>query len=53
MRTNEEIVTEMMETVCDKICKYPCTIEDQDELDDICCDCPVSDFTTELLNKEA
>lgn len=50
MRKIEEITTEMMEHVCDKLCKYPVETMDQEELEDICCECEMGRFSSELLN---
>ncbi len=37
------------EKFCDKYCKYPCVMKDQDELDEICAKCPMNDLF-ELLD---
>lgn len=49
MKTLEEIITKMMEYVCDTLCKYPCK-EEQEQLDIICADCEMGQFVCDILN---
>lgn len=48
-KTMEQLTEAMMEHCCDKLCKYPHEVEDQDELDDICCECEMEEFVDEIL----
>ena len=41
-------VDELASLVCDELCRYPCEITDQDELDEKCESCPL----VERLMKE-
>lgn len=45
----EEIVNGMMCYVCDSLCKHRENAEDQDELDEICCECEMGRYRDELL----
>ena len=45
----EETVEEMMEYVCDCLCKHRERAEDQDELDEICCECEMNRYREEIL----
>lgn len=47
----EEIIDHMMEKVCDEICKYPCTMN-QEELDAKCTECPITEHVMALINRE-
>ena len=46
----DQITTEMMEHICDNLCKHPCNAEDQEELDDICAECEMAKFICDVLN---
>lgn len=46
----DQITTEMMEHICDNICKHPGNAKDQDELDWICADCKMGKFVCDILN---
>ena len=46
----DEIVETMMEHVCDKICRFPQEITDQEQLEDICVDCRMGRFVCDILN---
>ncbi len=48
----EQIVEEMMEYVCDCLCKHR-TGADQEELDEICCECEMGRFREEILKHNA
>lgn len=45
----DQITTEMAEYICDKICRYPREME-QEELDEHCCECEMGRFICEILN---
>lgn len=54
MSENEmlEITTEMMEHICDNLCKHPIRVgQTQDELVDICVECKMGEFVCKLLNR--
>lgn len=51
-RKNSEITAEMMEKICDELCRHPREIEDEDDLIDVCCMCPIATFICELDNKD-
>lgn len=51
-RKNCVITAEMMDVICDKLCRYPHETEDQDALEDICCECPIAQYICELDNKD-
>lgn len=38
--------------VCDNLCKYRDVTDDQDELDDICCECEIEELVDGLTGKE-
>ncbi|MFA9464070.1 MAG: hypothetical protein ACERKN_07225 [Velocimicrobium sp.] len=50
----DEITTEMIEHVCDNICKHLGNVSDtgitQDELEEICCECKMGEYVCNLLN---
>jgi len=46
----DEIVESMMEHVCDKICRFPWEITDQEQLEEICADCRMARFVCDILN---
>ncbi|SHK30948.1 hypothetical protein [Hespellia stercorisuis] len=37
----DKITAKAMEILCDKYCKYPCTVNDQEEMEEICDNCRV------------
>ncbi|WP_097003907.1 hypothetical protein [Lacrimispora amygdalina] len=45
-----EIVTPMVEHVCDHLCRFPGEISDQEELDKICGGCQMGDHICSILN---
>lgn len=48
----DAITTEMMEHICDNICKHPCRTDiDQEELEEICADCKMGKFVCDILNQ--
>ena len=53
MKNLNQITEEMMEHVCDKICRYPRTVNDQDELNYICAECKMELFVRDIINSEA
>lgn len=48
---NETTKWELLGYVCD-ICKYRDKAEDQEELDDICCECEMEELVDGLIGKE-
>ena len=46
---DSERLEKITEKFCDKYCKYPYVIKKQDELDDICENCPMNELF-ELLD---
>lgn len=46
----DKLTTEMMEHICDNLCKHPCNAKDQEELDDICAECKMGKFVCDILN---
>lgn len=46
----DKLTTEMMEHICDNLCKHPSQAKDQDELDWICADCKMGKFVCDILN---
>jgi len=46
----DKITEEMMEHVCDKICRFPWVISDQEEMDAICANCEMSKHVCDILN---
>lgn len=50
-RNMDTITTEMMVHLCDKLCRYPHEVEDEDELKDICCECRMGEFVNGILNE--
>lgn len=47
----DQIVTEMREHFCDKLCKHPCRTDiDQEQLDAICDECKMGEYTRDILN---
>lgn len=50
---NEATKGELLTYVCDRLCKYREAAEDQDELDDICCECELSELVDRLAEKDS
>lgn len=46
---NSEALEKITEKFCEKYCKFPQECKDQNELDDICDECPMNELT-ELLD---
>lgn len=46
----DKITTEMAEYICDKLCIYPQT-KQEDELEEICCECEMGKFVCDICNK--
>ncbi|MFA9376250.1 MAG: hypothetical protein ACERKZ_05775 [Lachnotalea sp.] len=50
----EKITTEMMEYVCDNICKHPGNGENtgitQEDLEEICAECKMGKFVCDIMN---
>lgn len=49
---NEANKEKLLEYVCDNLCKHREAAEDQDELDDICCECEITELVGRLVRKE-
>lgn len=47
----DEITTQMMEYICDNICKHPKEQTEQDALEVICADCKMGQFVCDILNE--
>lgn len=47
--TMDKITTKMAEHICDKLCRFPREME-QEELDEHCCDCKLGEFICDILN---
>ena len=50
MKDLNKITTNMMEHVCDKLCYYPKTVTDQDQMNDICAACKMGQFVCDICN---
>lgn len=46
----DTITTEMAEHICDKLCRFPMEME-QEELDEHCCECKMGRFICDILNE--
>ena len=46
-----KIIDEMQEFICDKICRYPYEITNQEELENKCCECKMGEYICGILNK--
>jgi len=46
----DKITEEMMEHVCDKICRFPWEISDQEEMDEICAGCKTKKYVGDILD---
>lgn len=47
----DKITTEMAEHICDNLCRFPREVSEQDELDEICCECEMGRFICNILNE--
>lgn len=48
----DKLTTEMMEHICDNICKHPCRTDiDQEELEEICAECKMGKFVCDICNE--
>ncbi|GLB30108.1 hypothetical protein LAD12857_20310 [Lacrimispora amygdalina] len=45
-----EIVTPMMEHVCDHLCRFPWEIERKEDLEEVCAGCQMGKHVCEILN---
>jgi hypothetical protein len=43
-----ELKSELMEYICDNICKYPCVCRSEEHLMEVCMECQVEVFLDEL-----
>ena len=46
----DKITEEMMEHVCDKICRFPWEISDREEMDEICAGCKTKKYVGDILD---
>lgn len=47
----DKLTTEMMEHICDNLCKHPIRVgQTQEELEDICAECKMGKFVCDILN---
>lgn len=46
----DEITTAMMEHICDKLCRYPQEIRNQEGLDVVCAECAMGQHVCDILN---
>ena len=49
--TMEKLVEEMAEFICEKLCRFPLEIDDQDDLEYHCTGCEMSDFICSIQNE--
>jgi len=47
----DKITEEMMEHVCDHLCRFPWEISDQEEMDEICASCEMGKHVCDILNE--
>lgn len=48
----DKLTTEMLEHICDNICKHPCRTDiDQEELEEICAECKMGKFVCDICNE--
>lgn len=45
------IVTPMMEHVCDHLCRFPWEIERKEDLEEVCANCQMDQYTSLILNQ--
>ena len=50
MKDLDKITTEMMEHICDKLCRHPREAQDEDELEVICASCKMGQFVCDIIN---
>lgn len=46
----DKITTEMMEYICDSLCKYPEMESDEETQEELCADCKMGKFVCDILN---
>ena len=46
----EKIITPMMEHLCDHLCRFPWETERKEDLEDICAECQMDQYTNDILN---
>ena len=47
----DKITTEMAEYICDSICQYPITCQDEQSLEEICWKCRMGKFICDIMNE--
>lgn len=47
------LTTEMMEHICDNLCRYRCDVTDETELDEICYKCRMNEYVSRMLDVAA
>lgn len=50
IRDLDKITTEMMEHICDNLCRFPKDCNDQEETDSLCAECKMGRFVCDILN---
>lgn len=46
-----KIVTSMMEHVCDHLCRFPWEIERKEDLEEVCVNCQMDQYSNLILNQ--
>ena len=46
-----KIVTPMMEHICDNLCRFPGEIERKEDLEEVCANCQMDQYTNLILNQ--
>ena len=47
----ERLTTEFAEYICDKLCKEPLKAKNQEELEEVCCECSLGSFICNICNE--
>ncbi len=48
----DRLTTEMMEYICDKLCRYPEMERDEESLAELCAGCRMGEFLCNILSHE-
>ncbi len=48
----DRLSTEMMEYVCDVLCKYPEMESDEESLEEVCAGCKMAEYVCGIMNQE-
>lgn len=46
----DKLVEEMMEHICDELCRHPREAQDPEQLEDVCAECGMGKFVCGILN---